>query len=64
MGKTLRIDIDMDKLCAECREPGGTSSGICLGCAAKAISGKPMKSTEGRALQRRYREQIAALRRR
>ena len=53
---TLTLTIDMDKRCSECRKPGATGSGICLACASKAIAGKPMRSPEGQAVQRRFAE--------
>ena len=53
---TTTLTIDMDKPCAECRQPGRTGSGLCLGCALKAIEGKPMKSAEGKAVARRFEE--------
>ena len=47
------IDINMRAACAECRKPGATGSGICLGCTAKAIHTKPLRSKIGRAVQQR-----------
>jgi hypothetical protein len=51
---TVTLTIDTDKRCAECGKPGATGSGICLVCATKAIEGKPMRSPEGRSVQRRF----------
>ena len=50
------ITIDMDKKCAECGKGGAVPSGICLKCTTKAISGKPMKSLQGRLVQHRFME--------
>ena len=50
---SLVVNIDMDKRCAECGKGGATDSGICLRCAAKAIEGLPMRSSQGQAVQRR-----------
>jgi hypothetical protein len=55
---TFTLNIDMDKKCAECGKGGATDNGICMKCNTKAISGKPMKSAIGRAVQRRYMERI------
>ena len=49
----ITINVDMNTKCAECGKPGATGSGICLRCAAKAIDSKPMKSAQGKAVQRR-----------
>ena len=46
--------IDLEKKCAECDKGGAVASGICLGCTTKAISGKPMKSNIGKAVQSRW----------
>ena len=54
---SVTLTIDMDKRCAECWKPGATGSGICLPCATKAMSGKPMRSPQGQALARRFSEQ-------
>lgn len=45
------ITINMDKKCAECGKGGAAASGICLGCAAKAMGNKPLKSKEARAVR-------------
>jgi hypothetical protein len=47
------INVSMDRKCAECRRGGATDSGICLGCTAKAMGRKPLRSAVGRAVQRR-----------
>lgn len=51
------ITVDLAKKCAECGKGGAVASGICLGCSAKAVSGRTMKSETGRAVQRRFFEQ-------
>jgi hypothetical protein len=48
----VTINIDMDKKCAECRKGGAAQNGICLQCMTKAIGHKPMKSSQGQAVQR------------
>lgn len=56
----LTIHINMDDKCAECRKGGATPSGLCLGCAGKAMDLKrTMKSPQGRAVQERFRKQFA-----
>jgi hypothetical protein len=55
----LVITIDMNKKCAECGKGGAQPSGICLGCTAKAIGGKRMKSQEGRAVALRMQSLLA-----
>ena len=50
----LTVTIDLDKACAECRKPGATGSGICLACANKVMSGRKMRSPQGRAVARRF----------
>jgi hypothetical protein len=54
---TVTITIDMDKKCVECGKGGAVPSGICMKCTTKAISGKPMKSAIGRAVQKRFMDQ-------
>lgn len=44
------VNIDMDRLCDECKKPGATATGICLACSAKAMHGDAMKSKTGRAV--------------
>lgn len=56
MQTTPTITVNMDKKCAECRKAGAANNGICLGCTAKAVLGKPMKSEVGRAVQQRALE--------
>ena len=51
---TYTVTIDMDKKCAECGKGGAVPSGICLKCTGKAITGKEMKSWQGRAVARRF----------
>lgn len=52
MGNVPTITIDMDKKCKECGHGGATPSGFCMGCVAKAIGGKTMKTVEGRAFKK------------
>lgn len=52
------ITIDMDKKCAECRKGGAVGCGLCLKCVARAYKPKPMKSSEGRAMQERVKRQF------
>lgn len=59
---TFTINIDMDKKCAECRKPGAVESGICLRCTSKALSGRPMKSAIGKAVQDRINRYAARYR--
>ena len=47
------LEIDFNKKCAECGKSGATPSGICLKCVTKAMANKPMKSAQGKAVQRR-----------
>lgn len=49
----LRINIDMDRKCAECGKGGAADSGICLTCATRAMSGRTMRSQIGKAVQYR-----------
>jgi hypothetical protein len=59
------LNINMDAKCVECRKGGATPSGVCLRCCTKAMDPKAqMKTPQGRALQRRYVDQFAALRKR
>ena len=53
-----RVNINMDKKCLECGKGGATDSGVCLSCCTKAISGKPMKSAQGRVVAQRMRAAI------
>jgi hypothetical protein len=54
--KGVTINVRMGVKCAECRKGGAMDSGICLRCAAKAFSDKPMKSAVGQAVQRRMQK--------
>lgn len=56
------ITIDLDKKCAECGKGGAAPSGICLKCTGKAISGKQMKSWQGRAVAKRAQENLKPFR--
>ena len=47
------LEIDFDKKCAECGKSGATPSGICMKCVTKAMTGKQMKSAQGKVVQRR-----------
>lgn len=51
---SFTLNIDMDEKCKECGKGGSTPSGLCLACAEKAISGKPMKSREGQIVRQRF----------
>ena len=53
---TTVITIDMGKKCVECGKGGAALSGICLKCSTNAITGKPMKSWQGRAAAKRFKE--------
>jgi hypothetical protein len=53
---TLTVTIDMDRKCAECGKGGAVDSGICMRCTLKAAQVKPMKSPEGKAVQKRWME--------
>lgn len=51
----VTLTINMDSKCAECGKPGATPSGICMKCAAQAMkAGAVMRSTQGKAVQKRY----------
>lgn len=56
--KTVIIKIDLDKKCVECGRGGAMPSELCLKCTSKAISGKPMKSWQGRAVAKRFEENM------
>ena len=51
---TLTIDFDVP--CKECGKGGATPCGLCLACATKAMSGKPMKSATGKAMQENWKK--------
>lgn len=53
---TVHITIDLDKKCVECGKGGAMPSQICMKCTTKAISGKPMKSWQGRAVAARFQQ--------
>ncbi len=55
---TRVIEIDLDKKCAECGRSGATPSGTCLTCVAKAMANKPMKSSQGKAVQARIKARV------
>lgn len=59
---TQTIVIDMNRKCAECKKPGATENGICMGCVAKAFKEKPMKSPVGLAVQLRIMRDLAGYR--
>jgi hypothetical protein len=48
------ITVNLDRKCAECRKGGATDSGICLACASRALSGRTMRSPQGKAVQARF----------
>jgi hypothetical protein len=54
--------IELDRICAECRRPGATSTGICLDCTVRAMDGKPMKSAAARAVQQHWQNMRAKIR--
>lgn len=58
MTTTYHITIDMDKKCVECNKGGAMASQLCLKCTSKAISGKPMKTWQGQAVYKRFRENM------
>jgi hypothetical protein len=60
----ITINVSENNKCAECGKPWATESGLCLECAAKAITGKRMRSDAGRAVQARVQRHIAKNRRR
>jgi hypothetical protein len=51
MPNEMTINVDLDSKCAECGKGGSCANGLCLGCTAKALAGKPMKSKVGKAVQ-------------
>lgn len=52
------ITIDLDKKCAECGKGGAVPNGLCLKCTSKAFDPRAkMKTSVGRAVQRRWQEQ-------
>lgn len=46
--------INLDKKCAECRQGGVADNGLCLKCTTRAISGRVMKTSIGKAVQQRF----------
>jgi hypothetical protein len=50
------ITIDMDKPCVECGKGGAQPSGLCLSCVSKALGSKPMKTWQGKAARKRFKE--------
>jgi hypothetical protein len=56
------ITLDLDRICAECRRPGATSTGICLDCTVEAIDGKPMRSAAAVAVQQHWQSMRAKIR--
>jgi hypothetical protein len=55
---TLTININYNAKCVECGKKGATPSGLCLACATKVIFGQPMKTEQGRNMQRRFRDNM------
>lgn len=53
---SVTIEVNLNKHCQECGEPGATQNGLCLGCIANAIGGKRMKSAVGRAVAFRVKK--------
>lgn len=37
MGEGVIIEIDMNKKCSQCGEPGATQNGLCMECVGKAM---------------------------
>ena len=63
MSEPVMLSINLDAKCAECRKGGATPSGLCLKCCTKAMDKKrAMKSPQGSALQAKFAEQFAAMR--
>jgi hypothetical protein len=58
MGDNFTITVDLDKKCAECGRGGAMPSQICLKCTGKAMSDKPMKSWQGRAVAARFKQNL------
>lgn len=64
MSEPVMLSINLDAKCAECRKGGATPSGLCLRCCTKAMDrNRAMKSPQGRALQLKFADQFAAMRR-
>jgi predicted metal-binding protein len=56
IGKTFSVTLINGK-CAECGKTTFVApNGLCLECTVKAIGGRPMRSTTGKAVSRRNRE--------
>jgi hypothetical protein len=56
VSEAATITIDTDATCPECGGKGTADSGICIGCITKAVSGGPMRSPLGQAVQQRFNE--------
>lgn len=54
---TPTITIDMDAKCAECKAPGRSENGLCLGCTGKAMRGEPMNTPTGQEVRHRLHNQ-------
>lgn len=52
------ITIDMDKKCIECGNKGALDNGLCLSCLNKAMRGKPMKTTIGQIIAKKFKRGI------
>lgn len=51
----ITINIDLDKKCIECGKKGACDNGLCLDCVSRAISGKPMKTSVGQKIAKKFR---------
>ena len=56
MGKTITMSIDQYATCAECGHKGSLPSGLCLGCATKAMGTETVRSRAALAVRREFRE--------
>lgn len=54
----INITINYDKKCIECGKKGATENGLCLNCINKAIKGKPMKTTIGQVIAKKFKRGI------
>ena len=56
------ITVNLDTKCAECGKGGSCANGLCLGCTAKALANKPMKSKVGQAVRDRLNRDLTGRR--
>lgn len=52
------ITINYDKKCIECGKKGALDNGLCLSCLNKAMRGKPMKTTIGQTIAKKFKRGI------